>query len=66
MLRQAIQGISDVITLPGIINLDFADVRAIMNEAGPALLAIGRASGDNRAAEAARAAIASPLLEISI
>ena len=66
VLRQGIQGISEVITLPGIINLDFADVRRIMGEAGPALLAIGRGRGDNRAAEAARAAIASPLLDISI
>jgi cell division protein FtsZ len=66
VLRQAIQGISEVITLPGIINLDFADVRRIMSEAGPALLAIGRGRGDNRAAEAAREAVASPLLDISI
>jgi cell division protein FtsZ len=55
-----------VITLPGIINLDFADVRRIMSEAGPALLAIGRGRGENRAADAARAAITSPLLETSI
>ncbi|MPZ49938.1 MAG: cell division protein FtsZ [Dehalococcoidia bacterium] len=66
VLRQAIQGISEVITLPGIINLDFADVRKIMSEAGPALLAIGRGRGEGRAAEAARAAVASPLLDISI
>jgi cell division protein FtsZ len=66
VLRQAIQGISEVITLPGIINLDFADVRRIMSEAGPALLAIGRGRGENRAVEAARAAVASPLLDISI
>jgi cell division protein FtsZ len=66
VLLQAIQGISEVITLPGIINLDFADVRKIMGEAGPALLAIGRGRGDNRAADAARAAIASPLLDVSI
>ena len=66
VLRQAIQGISEVITLPGIINLDFADVRKIMSEAGPALLAIGRGRGENRAADAARAAIASPLLDVSI
>lgn len=66
VLRQGIQGISEVITLPGIINLDFADVRRIMSEAGPALLAIGRGRGENRAADAARAAISSPLLEISI
>src|SRR5918998_1656801 len=63
VLRQGIQGISEVITLPGIINLDFADVRRIMGEAGPALLAIGRAKGEHRAAEAARAAITSPLLD---
>jgi len=66
VLRQAIQGISEVITVPGDINLDFADVRKIMGEAGPALLAIGRASGENRAVEAARAAISSPLLDTSI
>jgi cell division protein FtsZ len=66
VLRQAIQGISEVITLPGIINLDFADVRKIMSEAGPALLAIGKGRGEGRAAEAARAAVASPLLDISI
>jgi cell division protein FtsZ len=66
VLRQGIQGISEVITLAGIINLDFADVRRIMSEAGPALLAIGKGRGENRAAEAARAAISSPLLEISI
>jgi cell division protein FtsZ len=66
VLRQAIQGISEVITLPGIINLDFADVRRIMSEAGPALLAIGKGRGENRAADAARAAVASPLLDISI
>src|SRR6478672_784005 len=66
VLLQAIQGISEVITLPGIINLDFADVRRIMGEAGPALLAIGHGRGDNRAADAAKAAIASPLLDVSI
>jgi cell division protein FtsZ len=66
VLRQGIQGISDLITVPGDINLDFADVRRIMNEAGPALMAIGRASGENRAVEAARQAITSPLLDISI
>src|SRR5439155_4854212 len=66
VLRQGIGGISEVITLPGVINLDFADVRRIMSEAGPALLAIGRARGETRAADAARAAITSPLLEISI
>jgi cell division protein FtsZ len=66
VLRQGIQGISEVITLPGVINLDFADVRRIMSEAGPALLAIGHGRGDDRAPEAARAAISSPLLETSI
>ncbi len=66
VLRQSIQGISEVITIPGDINLDFADVRKIMGEAGPALLAIGRGSGENRAVEAARAAITSPLLDTSI
>ena len=66
ILRQGIQGISELITTPGDINLDFADVRRIMNEAGPALMAIGRASGENRASEAAKAAITSPLLDVSI
>jgi len=66
ILLQGIRGISEIITLPGEINLDFADVRKIMSEAGPALMAIGRASGSDRAAEAARMAISSPLLEVSI
>jgi len=66
VLRQGVQGISDLITVPGLINLDFADVRAIMKDAGSALMGIGRASGENRASEAARMAISSPLLEISI
>ena len=66
MLRQGVQGISDLITVPGLINLDFADVRAIMTDAGSALMGIGRASGADRAAEAARQAIGSPLLEINI
>jgi len=66
VLRQGIQGISEVITIPGEINLDFADVRAIMNEAGPALMAIGRGTGEHRAVEAARAAISSPLLDVSM
>ncbi len=66
VLRQGIQGISEVITTPGDINLDFADVRRIMSEAGPALMAIGRGSGDNRAVEAAQQAIASPLLDVNI
>jgi cell division protein FtsZ len=66
VLRQGVQGISDIITMPGLINLDFADVRAIMRDAGSALMGIGRASGENRAVEAARQAIASPLLEVDI
>src|SRR3954452_8460294 len=66
VLRQGVQGISDLITVPGLINLDFADVRAVMKDAGSALMGIGRASGDNRAAEAAREATASPLLEVNI
>jgi cell division protein FtsZ len=66
VLRQGVQGISDLITVPGLINLDFADVRAIMRSAGSALMGIGRASGADRAANAAREAISSPLLEISI
>ncbi len=66
ILRQGVQGISDLITLHGVINVDFADVRTIMSDAGSALMGIGRASGDNRAVEAARAAIDSPLLELSI
>lgn len=66
VLRQAVQGISDLITMPGIVNVDFADVKAIMKDAGSALMGIGRASGEDRAQEAARAAINSPLLEVSI
>jgi cell division protein FtsZ len=66
VLRQGVQGISDIITMPGLINLDFADVRAIMKDAGSALMGIGRASGETRAVEAARQAIASPLLEVDI
>jgi cell division protein FtsZ len=66
VLRQGVQGISDLITVPGLINLDFADVRAVMRSAGSALMGIGRASGPDRAANAAREAISSPLLEISI
>jgi cell division protein FtsZ len=66
VLRQGVQGITDLITVPGLVNLDFADVRTIMREAGSALMGIGVASGDNRAAEAARAAVSSPLLETSI
>lgn len=66
VLRQGVQGITDLITVPGLINLDFADVRTIMREAGSALMGIGTASGENRAAEAAKAAISSPLLEASV
>jgi cell division protein FtsZ len=66
VLRQGVQGITDLITIPGLINLDFADVRTIMNDAGTALMGIGSASGENRAAEAAKAAISSPLLEESV
>jgi cell division protein FtsZ len=66
VLRQGVQGISDLIAVPGLINLDFADVKTIMKETGSALMGIGSASGDNRAVEAARLAISSPLLETSI
>lgn len=66
VLRQGVQGISDLITVPGLINLDFADVRAVMRSAGSALMGIGRASGPDRAGEAAREAINSPLLEVNI
>lgn len=66
VLRQGVQGISDLIAVPGLINLDFADVKTIMKETGSALMGIGMATGDNRAAEAARMAISSPLLETSV
>jgi cell division protein FtsZ len=66
VLRQGVQGISDLVTLPGLINLDFADVRTIMADAGPSLLGIGMAIGDNRAVVAAEKAISSPLLETSM
>lgn len=66
VLRQGIQGISDLITVPGLINLDFADVKTIMSAAGSALMAIGEASGESRAVDAAHMAIASPLLDIDI
>jgi cell division protein FtsZ len=66
ILRQGVQGITDLITVPGLVNLDFADVRTIMRDAGSALMGIGVASGDGRAAEAARTAVSSPLLEASI
>ena len=63
VLRQGVQGITDLITIPGLINLDFADVRTIMEDAGSALMGIGTSNGENRAAEAARIAISSPLIE---
>ena len=66
VLRQGVQGISDLIAIPGLINLDFADVRAIMTNAGSALMGIGQASGEDRAVQAAKQAICSPLLETSI
>jgi cell division protein FtsZ len=66
VLRQGVQGISDLIAVPGLINLDFADVKTIMKDTGSALMGIGIASGENRASEAARMAISSPLLETSI
>jgi len=66
VLRQGVQGISDLITVHGLINLDFADVKTVMTKAGSALMGIGRANGENRAIEAAKQAIESPLLEISI
>ena len=66
VLRQGIQGISELITVPGLINLDFADVRTIMSEGGAALMAVGRATGDDRAGEAAEMAISSQLLDVTI
>jgi cell division protein FtsZ len=66
ILKQAVEGISDLITMPGIINTDFADIRAVMENAGSALMGIGVAGGENRAIEAAKLAISSPLLELSI
>ena len=66
ILKQAVEGISDIITTPGIINVDFADIRAVMENAGSALMGIGTASGEKRAEEAAKPAINSPLLDISI
>jgi cell division protein FtsZ len=66
VLRQGVQGISELITIPGLINVDFADVKAIMENSGSALMGIGRSSGENRAVDAAKQAIASPLLEVSI
>ncbi|MBI2063956.1 MAG: cell division protein FtsZ [Candidatus Yanofskybacteria bacterium] len=66
VLRQGVQGISDLITIPGLINVDFADVRAVMSNSGSALMGIGFASGEDRAIDAAKTAISSPLLEVSI
>ncbi len=66
VLRQGVQGISDLITKPGIVNVDFADVRAVMANSGSALMGIGIASGDDRAVKAAKAAVNSPLLELSV
>ena len=66
VLRQGVQGITDLITIPGLINLDFADVRTIMTDAGTAVMGVGTASGESRASDAAKAAIASPLLEEAI
>jgi cell division protein FtsZ len=66
VLRQGIQGISELITIPGLINLDFADVRSIMSEGGAALMAVGKGTGDTRAVDAARAAISSQLLDVTI
>ena len=66
ILRQGVQGITDLITVPGLVNLDFADVRTIMRDAGSALMGIGAASGDTRATDAANAAVSSPLLETTL
>jgi cell division protein FtsZ len=66
VLRHGVQAIAEVITVPGLINLDFADVKAVMKDAGPAWMSVGRGSGQNRAAEAAKEALASPLLDVSI
>ncbi|MCC7103760.1 MAG: cell division protein FtsZ [Chloroflexi bacterium] len=66
VLRQGVQGISDLVTVPGLINLDFADVKSVLADAGTALMSIGEAKGDDRAAQAARNAISSPLLDVSI
>jgi cell division protein FtsZ len=66
VLRQGVQGISDLITVPGLINLDFADVKTIMRDAGSSMMGIGIATGENRAVDAARAAVMSPLLEVNI
>jgi cell division protein FtsZ len=66
ILKEAVEGISDLITTPGIINIDFADVRSVLQDSGAALMGIGVGTGENRAADAARAAISSPLLEVSV
>src|SRR5205085_10819068 len=66
VLRQGVQGISDLVTLAGLINLDFADVKSIMTGAGTALMGIGEARGEDRAIQAARSAISSPLLDVSV
>jgi len=66
VLRQGVQGISEVITVPGLINVDFADVRSVMGAGGSALMGIGRASGENRAEEAAKQAVSSPLLDVTM
>ena len=65
-LMLGVQSISEVVTVPGLINLDFADIKSVMKDAGPAWMSVGRGSGQNRAAEAARAALASPLLDVSV
>src|SRR5207248_5325494 len=66
IIRQGVQGITDLITIPGLINLDFADVRTVMRDAGSALMGVGTAAGETRAGDAAKTAITSPLLEQSI
>jgi cell division protein FtsZ len=66
VLNQGVQGVSDLIVQPGLINVDFADVKSVMMDAGSALMGIGYGSGENRAVEAARSAIDSPLLELSV
>ncbi len=66
VLRQGVQGVSDIITTAGLINVDFADIRAVMYNSGTAMLGVGRATGPNRAEDAARAATAAPLIQCSI
>src|SRR5690606_22335518 len=66
VLKEAVEGISDLITTPGVINVDFADIKAILENAGSALMGVGRASGEGRSIEAAQLAINSPLLDVSI